>query len=82
MSNRNICGFAVGCLSGWRIFSFGTPSEVGGVSNADLADATEVAKALQPWEAGLETGFLRAEDQEVSINGGTPKWIVYKGTSH
>ena len=55
---------------------------MGGVSNADLADATEVAKALQPWEAGLETGFLRAEDQEVSINGGTPKWIVYKGKSH
>lgn len=26
-------------------------SQVGGVSNADLADATEVAKALQPWEA-------------------------------
>lgn len=25
--------------------------QVGGVSNADLADATEVAKALQPWEA-------------------------------
>jgi len=25
--------------------------QVGGISNADLADATEVAKALQPWEA-------------------------------
>ena len=42
-------------------------SQVGGVSNADLADATEVAKALQPWEATDSIGLEVSIDQRPSM---------------
>ena len=54
------------------------PHEVAGATRSDW----RLLRPLEKWVERQPVGYWGRNQMVVSINGGTPKWLVYSGKAH